>query len=462
MVENSLEIVHWISKKFINLNFYDMKKSYTLLVLTMVLLPFITLAQTWLEVGKGGFSKGESYHQGIILEDTIPYVAYVDMSNDAKGTVMKFSDGSWTPVGSAGFTESAHGLDFAAYNKVLYVAYANDDGKLSVMSNDGGDWSYVGEQNFASVGSFSLSVDNGTVYVAFEDDNHENRVSVEKFGNGWEYVGEPGFSTVTLPGSMDMFAHNGNIYVVYRDDDHDYKATVMKYGNEGVWSVLGNPGFTGGTYDSYNGITVKDGQPYVVGWNSSAQATVYTFAGSSWEIVGSEGISSGQGWYNSIYTSPDGSLYLAYSDGGMEKKIFLKKYNNGVWEPVGDAISKLSGENISIAVDESGKPYVAYRDDWYMRRTTVMVYGKPNGIINPSNTMNVSIYPNPSSGKFFVDLENEGQAFKVEVMNPVGQLVLSSIISSNQIDLSGLNSGVYFLRISTEKKSVVQRVAIQK
>jgi len=65
-------------------------------------------------------------------------------------------------------------------------------------------------------------------------------------------------------------------------------------------------------------------------------------------------------------------------------------------------------------------------------------------------------------GKFFVDLDNNEQAFKVEVMNPVGQLVLSSKISSNQIDLSGLNSGVYFLRISTENKSVVQRVVIRK
>ncbi len=439
-----------------------MKKFYTFLLLAMVTLPFITLAQkSWQEVGQGGFSEGEAYYQNIAVIGTTPYVAYVDKAYEDKGTVMKFSDGNWTPVGSPGFTEPTIDFDFAASNGILYVAYVDYDGMLSVMSNEGGGWNYLGAQNFAEVGSISLSVDNGAVYVAFEDADYENRISVKKLGDGWEYVGTPGFSTERSPITIDMAAQNGTVFVAYRDSEHNYKATVMKYDGE-VWSVLGNPGFTEGTFASYQAITIKDGQPYLAGWNSSAQTTVYTFSGSAWETVGGEGISSGQGGYSSIYSSPAGDLYVAYSDEGNEKKIFLKKFNSGAWEPVGNAISKLSGTDISIATDESGKPYVAYRDNWYTRRTTVMVYDESSGVISPGNSDEVSIYPNPTSGEFFIDLGNEGQAMDIQVMNSTGQLVLSDKSSSGQLDLSQLNDGVYFVRINTGNKSVVKRVVIER
>ena len=437
-----------------------MKKSYTFLFLAMVALPFISLAQTWLEVGQGGFSEGEAYYQKISIDGTTPYVGYTDEAHEDKGTVMKFSDGSWTPVGAPGFTESILDFDFEVSDGVPYVAYDNYDGMLSVMSNNGGEWSYLGDPNFATVGSIALSVDNGTVYVAFEDMDYEGRISVKKYSNGWEYVGTPGFSTDKGVIAMDMFARDGNVYVVYRDHSFDLKATVMKFDGE-AWSVVGNPGFSGGTYDSYNGITVIDGQPYVIAWNSNAQATVYTFAGTSWETVGGEAVSSGQGIYSSIYSSNEGDLYIAYSDGGLEKKVFLKKYNNGAWESVGDAVSLLSGEYVSIATDENGKPYVAYRDNWYMRKTTVMTYGESSGISNPEDGFDVSVYPNPTSGKFFINLGNEEQIIKTEVMNSVGQLVQSSKTASNQIDLSGLNNGVYFVRINTSHGSVVRRVVLK-
>ena len=54
----------------------------------------------------------------------------------------------------------------------------------------------------------------------------------------------------------------------------------------------------------------------------------------------------------------------------------------------------------------------------------------------------LTIYPNPSNGKLTVEFQNDHQA-PLFVYNQLGQLMMSS--DSNQLDLSPLNSGIYFI-----------------
>ena len=75
----------------------------------------------------------------------------------------------------------------------------------------------------------------------------------------------------------------------------------------------------------------------------------------------------------------------------------------------------------------------------------------------PENeTIAVAIYPNPVKDRLTVKAEN---LQSVEVYNLVGQLVTTS--TSSVIDLGGLNEGIYFVRVTSEGKTVAKRIVKQ-
>ncbi len=61
---------------------------------------------------------------------------------------------------------------------------------------------------------------------------------------------------------------------------------------------------------------------------------------------------------------------------------------------------------------------------------------------NETEEKELTIYPNPSNGKLTVEFQNGHQA-PLFVYNQLGQLMMSS--DSNQLDLSPLNAGIYFI-----------------
>ena len=75
----------------------------------------------------------------------------------------------------------------------------------------------------------------------------------------------------------------------------------------------------------------------------------------------------------------------------------------------------------------------------------------------PENeTIAVAVYPNPAKDRMTVKAEN---LQSVEVYNLVGQLVTTS--TSSVIDLGGLNEGIYFVRVTSEGKTVTKRIVKQ-
>jgi hypothetical protein len=70
-----------------------------------------------------------------------------------------------------------------------------------------------------------------------------------------------------------------------------------------------------------------------------------------------------------------------------------------------------------------------------------------------------SIYPNPTNSK--VNIKSEIKFDEVEIYNVLGQNVLYSKISENQeVDMSLLQSGTYFLKLKNE--NMIKNVKIIK
>ncbi|GEQ87180.1 hypothetical protein ULMS_26880 [Patiriisocius marinistellae] len=69
-----------------------------------------------------------------------------------------------------------------------------------------------------------------------------------------------------------------------------------------------------------------------------------------------------------------------------------------------------------------------------------------------------SIYPNPSTGVFFVDLNDINNATSIEVYDNLGRLVktkeVDTFTSANRMDLTGMSSGIYLINVLENKTSI--------
>ena len=69
----------------------------------------------------------------------------------------------------------------------------------------------------------------------------------------------------------------------------------------------------------------------------------------------------------------------------------------------------------------------------------------------------ISVYPNPSNGVFYVNVEDN---FNLEVFDITGKIINTQVLSGNStIEIN--TAGLYFLRFSNENGSITQRVIVQ-
>lgn len=112
----------------------------------------------------------------------------------------------------------------------------------------------------------------------------------------------------------------------------------------------------------------------------------------------------------------------------------------------------------AISSSEQG----AYIDD-------LELSGTVNGINDMNTITNLNIYPNPSSGKFAVSVNNNQSPVNkmdLEIYNVLGEKMdsMSNIKhqTSNEFDLSSQPNGVYFLQVKSDNGITVQKLIIQK
>lgn len=89
--------------------------------------------------------------------------------------------------------------------------------------------------------------------------------------------------------------------------------------------------------------------------------------------------------------------------------------------------------------------------------------GIKNSIVNLQNESPLSIYPNPSNGKFqFRSTENE--LSKLEIYNSIGTKVFESINCKqfviNDIDISNSPKGIYFVKVQIGEKSHTKKILV--
>ncbi|MBI3520350.1 MAG: T9SS type A sorting domain-containing protein [Bacteroidetes bacterium] len=95
--------------------------------------------------------------------------------------------------------------------------------------------------------------------------------------------------------------------------------------------------------------------------------------------------------------------------------------------------------------------------------SVVVVVSPCTGIDEQSNSSEISIYPNPNSGILFIDLVSLSNHTTIELTDVTGRIILSHPVQSlhEQLNMTDLHSGVYFLTLKTGERSVIQKIIRQ-
>ncbi len=164
----------------------------------------------------------------------------------------------------------------------------------------------------------------------------------------------------------------------------------------------------------------------------------------SWNIKNAQGtiIQSGQNYgSNQTYT-----IQINLPEDGCYQFNLFDGYGDG-------------GGPVSL-VDNKGSQVFSSPTGNYGSGTTL--YFTADSALSASEfdfSNNVKLYPNPSTGVFFV--ENNQQTISVSVIDTLGKVVYSQNNVEQSVDLSNLSKGIYFAKITNENNIITtQKIVI--
>ena len=74
------------------------------------------------------------------------------------------------------------------------------------------------------------------------------------------------------------------------------------------------------------------------------------------------------------------------------------------------------------------------------------------------------LYPNPTTGKLTIELNQEVREYTIEIFSLLGRLIqINEKVTgkTHELDLSGLNKGVYFVKVINEKQVQTKRIILE-
>jgi len=163
--------------------------------------------------------------------------------------------------------------------------------------------------------------------------------------------------------------------------------------------------------------------------------------------------------------SGTGYVYGVHSDPTSDKIFLTGSYRNTdlTLSPT-DILPLAGGRDVFISNVTDAGPTVQYLKKPVLISSNPQLKNRDTSIAE-ENKSELTIYPNPSTGIFAVEIisDVEGSEQQVEVYNTTGRLIysVSSQSQSFSIDLSGFDSGLYHLIIRNENGTIQRKLIKQ-
>lgn len=127
----------------------------------------------------------------------------------------------------------------------------------------------------------------------------------------------------------------------------------------------------------------------------------------------------------------------------------------------------LLNENILKLATDNEKLYLSiftknHGNEFYTVTDSLPVYLATNETVGNSGNLTsvseVQIYPNPVSDSFSIKLMQSSNVLEIKIFDAVGKLVKNVNHNNDKIYISDLHSGIYFVKIKTDKGNYVNKI----
>ena len=422
--------------------------------------------------------------------------------------ITTYAGGGTMGLGDGGLANAAQlnlidGIAFGRYGD-LYIADGNNNrirkvnygtNIISTIAGNGMP-DFSGDNGLAINAQFNnpefITIDSsGNIFIS---DLNNNRIRKIDFatgivttivGNGTVgFSGDSGLATMAslhTPGGLAI-DNNNNLYFV-----DIYNNRIRKVDNAGIISTYAGTGVAGYSGDNGPAIAAQIQAPRQI----AVDANGNLYLGASGRLrkidVSTSIITTlagdGTSGYNgdeilainakvgptAVAIDKNGDIYLSDHDNNRVRKID----GAGIIHTVaGTGIGGFGGDNglagsaklyfpQGIAFDTCGNLYIADEQNKRVRKVAFNPNCLPEIVKDVNTTDDINLYPNPTSDH--VTITGGKTINDIAVINVIGQTMMEQNANSSKIVLNveGLQSGVYFVKVSDESGGVVMKKVIK-
>ncbi len=163
---------------------------------------------------------------------------------------------------------------------------------------------------------------------------------------------------------------------------------------------------------------------------------------------------------DTIYVNPNPEIPVITI---FEDSLVSSSKLNNQWY-LNDSI--ISGANLEYLKNGiSGIYKVVVKNEFGCTNVSEIVNVILSGISENKTEINIKTYPNPSNGKFMLEISS-GKTVYIEVINELGQILQKefinecSIRNTKPIDLSSHKAGIYFIKVTSGTDTVEKKILI--
>lgn len=220
--------------------------------------------------------------------------------------------------------------------------------------------------------------------------------------------------------------------------------------------------YNGTTFANYSKSTTDsllDDNTFAIAFDNNNNRLIGTFYGIS-KINSSDiwtnNYRMADGLYNDfvrdIKRDHDGNFWIGvFADYNFDGGI--SHFDGTSWYSYSVPQGLVNTQVTAIAIDKQNKP-------WVSTGGGISKFNGNVGIETNISAASVEVYPNPA--KDVISIIVKDQQYDMNIVDLQGKTVMSSVLSSsdNQINVSILGAGVYFIHLSNSKNSITKKLII--
>lgn len=294
--------------------------------------------------------------------------------------------GDWIFVGEDAFTSGGNITTDIAIdnNNIPFLIHTNDDDMLIVQKYQDDSWSTIG--NPISVNPFASAIDLDEFNKPYIATINNNNAIVYNWNNEtWEQLGGNIGNTA---GSIDIsIANDGSIYVAYMEIYNESKGVCKKWDKDNNnWVTVGETNFNAASGNAavWTKITTNTTNNPVVLYATSESSygpyssRVSSFDGENWNLMGEGNIDTSTTAFNhSIALDHNDKIYVSANVGNESHTLNVYTYEEDQWLKIGEDLADGAVFYNNIAVNSNGDLAVVYEDEGN-GKTSVMAYDGEN------------------------------------------------------------------------------------